>query len=129
VRYHENYHYHASVPVPPLDAAAKERRIQFCQHELARTDGLPIIFIDESMVRQDLNLGGIWRRREELLEEAFYEESRHATQVMVWGAIGENYRCSLLECPPPINGDSYLQLLQQNEVFTNLCRRFVGPHF
>jgi hypothetical protein len=29
VRYHENYHYWTYVPVPPLDAAAKERRIQF----------------------------------------------------------------------------------------------------
>jgi hypothetical protein len=50
VRHHENYHYYASVPVPPLDAAAKERRIQFCQRELARTDGLPITFTEESMV-------------------------------------------------------------------------------
>jgi hypothetical protein len=80
------------------------------------------------MVRQDFNLGDIWWRRGELLKEAFYEESQHAIQVMMLGTIGENYRCSLLECPPRINGDSYLQLLQQNEVFTNLCRRFVGPH-
>jgi hypothetical protein len=129
VRHRENYHYYAFVPVPPLDASAKERRIQFFQVELARTDGLPIIFTDESMLRQDLNLGGIWRRHRELLEEEFYEESQHATQVMMWGAIVKNYRCSLLECPPHINGDSYMQLLQQNEVFTNLCRRFVGPHF
>jgi hypothetical protein len=129
VRHRENYHYYASVAVPPLDVAAKERGIQFCQSELARPDGLPITFTDDSMVRQDLNLGGIWRRCGELLEEAFYGESQHAAQVMVRGAIGENYRCSLLECPPRINGDSYLQLLQQNEVFTNLCRRLVGPHF
>jgi hypothetical protein len=61
------YLFYDSVPVPPLDADARQQRVQFCQEQLARDDFdlKPILFTGESTVHQDLNLGGLWRKRGE----------------------------------------------------------------
>jgi hypothetical protein len=77
------------------------------------------------MVVQDLNLGGIWRKRGELLDEGTYEREAHPLHVMVWGAIGPNYRSNLIRCPPRINAETYRAMLDENKVIDGLNRRFL----
>jgi hypothetical protein len=75
-----------------------------------------IIITDESMVAQDLNLGGIWRQRGEIIPEGTYEREAHPLHVMVWGAIGPGYRSQLTRCPPRINAETYREMLDKNKV-------------
>jgi hypothetical protein len=56
-------------------------RVIFAQDHIANYDGRPIIVTDESMVAQDLDRGGIWRKRGEILEEVFYEQGHHHLSV------------------------------------------------
>jgi hypothetical protein len=59
LRNQNGYHYYQCAPMPRLTETAKERRLAFAQAQIANHDALPVIFTDESMVAQDLNLGAI----------------------------------------------------------------------
>jgi hypothetical protein len=101
------------VAVLRLTDAAKMTQVAFCGQELDRDDGLPIIVSDESMVSQDLNLGGICWKRGEILEEGFCVE--HGL-----GAIGIGFLGRLVKCPPARNQQSYRQMLIDSRVFERL---------
>jgi transposase len=122
----KGYGFYRSIPVPPLTPRRRQTRVQFCKWQDEHWTGCPIIFTDESMVAQDLNQGGLWRRRGEMLAEGTYDLDHHPIAVMVWGAIGPNYRSKLIRCPPSVNGVSYKEMLESNNVIEKLNARF-GP--
>jgi hypothetical protein len=86
-RHRHGFRYYDSIPVPSVSESAKQARITFCLSQLRSEDARPIVFTDESSVEQDLRLGGIWRRRGELIPEAVYEANAHPISVVVWGTI------------------------------------------
>jgi hypothetical protein len=106
IRHRQGYHYYDCVPVPRLKRESKGRRVAFAERQIKNNDDLPIIFTDESMVAQDLNLGGIWKQRGEILEDGFYEREHHPISVMVWGAICVDVHGPLICCPNSVNQDS-----------------------
>jgi hypothetical protein len=126
IRHQNGDHYYECVPVPRLSPEAQMTRVTFAQNQVANHDGLPIIFTDESMVAQDLDRGGIWRKRGEILEEGFYEKDHHPLSVMVWGAIGVGFHGPLIRCPSSVNQVSYREILTESRILETLCQRF-GP--
>jgi hypothetical protein len=124
IRHENGYHYYESVAVPRLSAENKRARVAFAEAQIAQHDRLPIIFTDESMVAQNLNKGGIWRKRGEILVEGFYERDHHPLSVMVWGAIGIGFRGPLMRCPPSVNQEVYRDILARSGIFQALCDRF-----
>jgi hypothetical protein len=62
VRHKQGDHFYMCIPVPRLSEQAKLTRVAFAEGELNSPDNRVIIFTDESMVAQDLNIGGIWRK-------------------------------------------------------------------
>jgi transposase len=126
IRHQNGYNYCSCVAVPRLTAEARQKREEFAGQQVANDDGPPIIFSDESMIAQDLNRGGIWRKRGEILEEGFYEKELHPMSVMVWGAIGIGFSGPLIRCPESVNQNSYRQILEESEIFRALSERF-GP--
>jgi transposase len=116
--------FYKTIPVPPLTPKRKVTRVAFCKWQDGHWNDPVIIFTDESMVAQNLDLGGIWRKRGEFLAEGTYELELHPLHVMVWGAIGPNYRSKLIRCPASVNGDSYRAMLDTNKVIDDLNRRF-----
>jgi hypothetical protein len=85
-RHAQGIHYYKSIPVPPLSALGQETRLAFCRKRLDDRSSFPIVFTDESTVGQDMNKGGIWRRRGRVLPEGVYESEQHPISVMVGGA-------------------------------------------
>jgi hypothetical protein len=124
IRHSNGYHYFHCVPVPRLTIEAKMKRVAFSLEQVARGDDIPIIFTDESMVAQDLNVGCIWRKRGEILEEGFYEHDHHPISVMVWGAIGVGFHGPLIRCPAAVNQTSYREILACSQIFETLTARF-----
>lgn len=64
LRHEQGYRFCKSVPTCPLNNQHMHVRMRFC-NEIAyenKLRDLPVIFTDESMVQQNLNLGGVWRR-------------------------------------------------------------------
>jgi hypothetical protein len=76
--------------------------VAFCQRWLNATDRKSIVFTDESTVSQNMNRGGLWRRKGQFLAIGTYERGQHPISVMVWGAIGPGFRSPLLRCPPHV---------------------------
>jgi hypothetical protein len=76
------------------------------------------------MVGLNMNKGGIWRRRGEQLAEGTYEVEQHSIQVMVWGAIGPNFRGELQRCPPSVNGESYIEMISEKCILSVLNDMF-----
>jgi hypothetical protein len=128
-RHDGGVHFYKTIPVPPLDDEHKQARVRFCHERCHCTRGFPTVFTDESMIAQDLNKGGIWRRRGELLEEGTFERTQHPISVMVWGAIGPNFRSELIKCPPRMNGQSYVDMLDCYGLAPILNRQFGERQF
>jgi cupin superfamily acireductone dioxygenase involved in methionine salvage len=42
IHHNYGYHYYDSVPMPPIDAAAHLRRVQFCHEKLHQSDPLHV---------------------------------------------------------------------------------------
>jgi hypothetical protein len=127
-RHQGHYHYYKRVPVCPLTADHMRARVAFCDTAAEFDPQQVIIFTDESTVEQDLNEGGIWRRKGERVEEGFFQQTGHPVHVMIWGGIGPNgYRTKLLQCPSSVNGSAYIRLLADNAIIRDLDIRF-GRH-
>jgi transposase len=124
IRHRMGYHYYMCIPVPRLTEHARQTRVAFAEWEANNPDTRLIIFTDESMVAQDLNMGGIWRLRGEILEEGTYEQDHHPISVMIWGAVGVGFRGPLVRCPPSVNQYTYRQMLLNCGVLHDLVRRY-----
>jgi hypothetical protein len=122
----EGFRFYKSIPVPPLTPKRRITRVNFCRYWDEHWRPHANIFTDESMVAQNLDQGGVWRRRGELIPEGTYEVDHHPISVMVRGAIGPNYRSKLIRCPARMNGVSYAEMLASNNVIESLNRKF-GP--
>jgi hypothetical protein len=108
LRHKSRFHFYDSIPVPPLIPDAMRARVLFCQAELARDNNLHVVFTDESTVTQNTDLGGIWRRRGEFVDEARFEKRRHEIAAMVWG--GDSTWLS--NGSPTLSGESKSKVVQ-----------------
>jgi hypothetical protein len=55
-----------------------------------------MFFTNKSMIRQDINLGGIWRHKAEQLDEARYMKMAREISVMIWGVISNEFPSKLM---------------------------------
>jgi hypothetical protein len=76
------------------------------------------------MMTQDLTTGDIWRKQGEIHEEGFYERECRPLSVIVWGAIGVNFRGPLIRCPSSVNQDSCRAILSESQIFRKLSGQF-----
>jgi hypothetical protein len=115
---HRNwFHHYDWIPVQSLYSHGKELRRRFCAGQLQRHDELPILFVDGFTVAQDMNKGGMWRRKGGLLPDTTCEQANHLIAVMVWGAIGPGFRSPLLRCPDRVNAKGYMKMLADARIF------------
>jgi hypothetical protein len=77
-RHRHGFHYCDSIPVPSLSESAKQPWITFGLTQLRSQDARPVVLTDESSVKQNLRLGGIWwgRGGASLFRFIFNESSR-----------------------------------------------------
>jgi hypothetical protein len=129
IRHQNHFHFYDSIPVPPMTALHKVNRVNFCKTMLADLHPLPIVFTDESSVCRNMNLGGVWRRRGEIIDETFYVQDPHELSVMVWGAIAKEFKSDLIRCPPHVTSDSYEQMLTNCDIFNLLVTKFTRTGF
>jgi hypothetical protein len=125
-RHQHHIHCYQQKPFCPLTPEQMAARVQFCNHILNDVDpAIPIIFTDESSVEIDLRLGPVWRPKGARIPEEFYESPAHPMRVMIWGGIGpDGYRTSLVQCPPSVNGVSYIEFLAGERIIFNLNTKF-----
>lgn len=79
-----------------------------------------IIFSDES--RFCISNDGYWRwyRKSDNSDDVFSKKHKFNSGVMVFGAIGYNYKSKLIICSSSINDIEYRKILNKSDIFTEL---------
>jgi hypothetical protein len=107
------FRYYDSIPVPQLSESVKQEKVPFCLAQLWREHARPIVFTDESSVQQDMQPGGISRRRGNSFPK------RCAKRISIQLASSSRVP-SAQKCGYRINAESYLQMLADGRIFDNL---------
>jgi hypothetical protein len=112
-----------------LTETHKLGRIAMCRDFIDIFDQYEYLVItDECMAMVDNRTGlGAWIDPHDPSSAIFYNKTAHPVQVMIWGGIATHgLKLPLLRCPEAINGDSYCQMLEGNDIFGILNDLF-GP--
>jgi hypothetical protein len=124
IRHKNHIHYYRTIPVPPLTIEQKQQRVHFAEIFLNNLEQFPICFTDESQIMQNLNKGGIWRRKGAITEDCYYNKTNHAPNCMVWGGIVFGVKLALIPCFHSITAMSLANLLASNRILYELNDRF-----
>jgi hypothetical protein len=103
--------------LPPLyeiamSNSAKNRRVTWCQHQQEiQRDWTKVIFSDESWFEIGANVRKIWRQPYEDGPDVCCARKHHPEKVMIWGAVGFNFKSSLHFVPvnQTIDGEYYFE--------------------
>jgi transposase len=105
-----------------LSTAQEHQRLQFASDVLntVNFDAQKIIFSDES--RFVLGDDHRWRhmRVGDWNETAFATKSKFPISVMIWGAIGEDYKSGCIFCSSGVDSEEYQSILQRSELVKDL---------
>jgi len=97
-----------------LSEAQKSIRYQFCKDFQEKLEHLPIYFSDECRFEQKADSSWRWIRRGDYNESSFSPISKSSTSVMIWAAIGYEFKSQLVIIEKNINSDEYTQIVTNN---------------
>jgi hypothetical protein len=108
-----------------LTDEARARRVKWCQdqQELA-TNWDCVVFSDESWFELGMHKQYIWRHENEFGPDVCCAKHAHPPKVMIWGAIGHNFKSSLHVVHGNINGDYYLNRI----IFGNFANEAIEAY-
>jgi transposase-like protein len=79
-----------------LSDSARGNRVKWCQmHQELGTDWERIVFSDESWFELGVHKEWVWRHQNEYTPDVCRNKKSHPPKVMVWGAVGHNFKSSL----------------------------------
>lgn len=110
--------------IQELNDAQISARIEFCRWIVENKDEVPnIVFTDESRFQKGAE--NQWRRirRGQWNETCFTTKEKFPLTVMVWGAIGHDYRSPLMECSNSVNAAEYVNILDKSDMLSEMNER------
>ena len=110
--------------IQELNDAQISARIEFCRWIVENKDEVPnIVFTDESRFQKGAD--NQWRRirRGQWNETCFTTKEKFPLTVMVWGAIGHDYRSPLMECSNSVNAAEYVNILDKSDMLSEMNER------
>ena len=97
---------------------SKQKRVSFCKHHLdMNTCWNNIIFSDESWFELGMSRQYVWRHFIDYGDDVCIAKKAHPEKIMIWGAVGYNYKSPLIFIDGQINGDYYLNNIIRNSGF------------
>ena len=91
-----------------LNEQARRKRIEWCnRHMLNGTTFENVIFSDESWFEFGRNRRWLWRRKDDFSPSVCVERQAHPPKVMIWGAIGKNFKSKLIFIEGSVTADLY----------------------
>jgi hypothetical protein len=83
--------------------------VEWCQRQQEQeTDWERVVFSDESWFELGVDRQWVWRHVNERTPDVCAVRTTHPPKVMIWGAIGYDFKSSLHIVQGRINGDYYL---------------------
>lgn len=108
-----------------LSATHKLYRVQFCTAIPASPDhALPWVFTDETMLVLNPTKRRLRVIRGVDVDQKFIDHKGYPHKVMVWAAIGPNFKSDLIRVTGTLNALAYQRLLEDSEIFQRLDERY-----
>ena len=108
-----------------LSDTHKLYRVQFCTTvPMSSYQSLPWIFTDETMLVLNPNKRRLRVIRGVDVDEKFIDVKGYPHKVMVWAAIGPNFKSDLIRVTGTLNALSYQSLLETSGIFQKLDERY-----
>ena len=91
-----------------LAPQSRMARVRWCQQqqEIDR-DWTKVVFSDESWFELGSRKQWVWRHRNDFDESVTKNRNAHPKKVMIWGAIGQNFKSRLVFLDKNITGEVY----------------------
>ena len=100
-------------------------RVQFCLAVPTSTlKDLPWVFTDETMLVLNPTKKRVRVLRGLDADEKFIDVQGYPHKVMVWAAIGPNFKSELIRVTGTLNAAAYQNLLEQSQIFARLDERY-----
>jgi hypothetical protein len=101
-------------------------RISFCESGMVNEIdwGSEVVISDESRFGLYSDNQRLWIRRGVYSENTFISHPKYELSLMVWSAIGYNYKSPLIFIEGNINADGYIELLQTHGIFDDIKKAF-----
>lgn len=118
VRHDLNFHYKPPKIRQKLTTKQMRKRYIFSQSVLQREDFdiTKIVFSDESRICLGPDSRFIWYQPGEIADSVFIEHSKAEVGVMVWAAIGLNYKSELIICRKNIDAKEYRNVIKKSNM-------------
>ena len=128
VRHELGFNYRPRMVIQELSEEQKRQRRDFCRWVLKKPDldFSKIIFSDESRICEGPDCSWCYIRRGEWNENVMAAKQKFNKSVMVFGAIGLNFKSSLVICSRSVNSAAYVENLKTCGVITEMDSRH-GP--
>lgn len=115
------YKYKPMKNKPLLTPEHKRRRMAFAATLLRnQVEGRKIIFSDESRFVLGTDNRWVWTRSNDNSDQVYKETAKFPSSVMIFGAIGYNYKSKLVIIEGSVNTDRYLSNLRKSGVFEHM---------
>jgi transposase len=129
VRHSQRFNFGPPKRVPNLQPYHIQSRQQFVKDwygDVFRDiKHLPLVFSDESRFCLGTDNTWTWQRRGEyLMSNMVQEEKFYHFSIMVWGAIGKDFKSDLIVCDGSIDSERYISFLRKSEFFIQADRHF-----
>jgi hypothetical protein len=91
-----------------MSPANRAFRVEWCRnHQNNNTNWRNIVFTDESWFELGEHKHYVWRTHQDYGPDVCYSKQAHPKKVMVWGAIGYNFKSSLHFINGTVTGEYY----------------------
>jgi hypothetical protein len=106
-----------------------QKRIEFASNHLQLgTDWHRVIFSDESWFEKDRNFHYVWRERGVITPQITAPKNAHPKRVLIWGAIGYNYKSKLIILKTTVNSSVYFEEIIRSSGLKNELDELFGSH-
>lgn len=91
-----------------ITQVSRDNRVAWCRKRIhEQTNWQKVVFSDESWFELGSQKQWIWRHHDDFGPDVVCNHNPHQKKIMIWGAIGEQFKSRLVFIDGVINGDKY----------------------
>ena len=133
IRYKLGYKYAQPRKRQALTQNQIQKRIDFCEKQLGKYEkwSKQVIISDESRFGLFPDNSKLWLKRGVYAENTFVSKEKYTETIMVWGAIGYNYKSKLIIIEENLKSSTYIEMLSKNQIFEDIKNKVIdnNVHF
>lgn len=124
-RLEAKFRYRAAKKACSMKQVSKDHRVGWCLNHLENGANFEnVVFSDESWFEFGPDNRWLWVRPNDYRPEVCVARQKHPAKVMVWGAIGKNFKSQIIFWKGNVNKENYIPTLQEHNFFADADAHF-----